>query len=286
MRAACVLQSNRKRQQPSYAVAPGLCTAGLSKTAAAVLDTAAQLASPSAAASDGPAAQNLRAALGIAVAEEHASNSADCNCAAPSALPADRAAPDLAQLAAADPCSNGSGSAHRDHLQGSQEAQGRELHAAALLGTMSAGRAASPVIVRTAISSCERGPESKGGMDLSSPGHSSPPGAQSKPLSGNAHSPSGHSSGQLNGIPGPSGNHLRFDSDTEEGAPSAAAELEDSEVIAQLHFDADEGGHVVISFNGHSMAEIPQDEDERAYSGAQAGTRRQEQSPAKSQRQR
>ena len=132
------------------------------------------------------AVNGSRAALGIAVAEEHASNSADCNCAAPSALPADRAAPDLAQLAAADPCSNGSGSAHRDHLQGSQEAEGRELHAAALLGTMSAGRAASPVIVRTAISSCERGPESKGGMDLSSPGHSSPPGAQSKPLSGNA----------------------------------------------------------------------------------------------------
>ena len=287
VRAACVLQSNRKRQPPSYAPAPGPGTAGLSKTAAAVLNTAAQLASPSTAASDGPDAQNLRAALGIAVAEEHASNSAGYDCAGPSALPADRAVPDLVQLAAADPCSNGSGSAPRDHWKGSQEAEGQEFHAAALPGTTlsDAGHADSPVFVQAARDSCQQGPESKGGMNLSSPVHSGPPRAQSKPLSGDAHSPSGHSSGQLKGIPGPSGSHLRFDSDAEEATPSAAAELEDSEVIAQLHFDADERGHMVMSFNGRSMAEMPQDKDERAQSGAQAGTRRQEITPAKSQRQ-
>lgn len=287
VRAACVLQSNRKRQQPSHAVAPGPGTAGVSKTAAAVLDTAAQLASSSTAASDGPDAQNLRAAVGIAVAEEHASNSAGYNCAESSALPADQKVPDLVQLAAADPCSNGCGSAPRDHLHGSQEAEGQEFHAAALPGTTlsDAGHAGSPVFAQAARNSCQQGPESKGGMNLSFPGHSGPPGAQSKPLSGDAHSPSGHSSGQLKGIPGPLGSHLRFDSNTEEATPSAAAELEDSEVIAQLHFDADERGHMVISFNGRSMAGKSQDKDERAQSGAQAGTRRQEQSPATSQRQ-
>ena len=287
VRADCVLQSNRKRQQPSYAVGPEPGTATLSKTAAAVLDTAAQLASPRAAASDGPDAQNLRAALGTAVAEEHASNIAGYACAELSALPADLTVPDLVQLAAADPSSNGSGSAPRDDLKGSQEVEGQESYAAALPGTMlsDTGHSASPVFAQTAKNSCQEGPESKGGMNFSSPGHSGPPGAQSKPLSGVAHSPSGHSSGQLKGIPGPSGSHLHFDSDAEEATPSAASELEDSEVIAQLHFDADERGHMVISFNGRSMAEIPQDKDERAQSGTQAGTGRQEQSPAKYQRQ-
>ena len=48
------------------------------------------------------------------------------------------------------------------------------------------------------------------------------------------------------------GSHTRFDSDDE--SPHAAPVLEDSEVIAQLAFEADEHGHLVISFSGRSMA--------------------------------
>ena len=57
---------------------------------------------------------------------------------------------------------------------------------------------------------------------------------------------------QLQGLPVAMGSHTRFDSDDE--SPHAAPVLEDSEVIAQLAFEADEHGHLVISFSGRSMA--------------------------------
>ena len=57
---------------------------------------------------------------------------------------------------------------------------------------------------------------------------------------------------QLQGVPAAIGSHTRFDSD--DGLPLTAPVLEDSEVIAQLDFEADAHGHLVISFSGRSMA--------------------------------
>ena len=65
------------------------------------------------------------------------------------------------------------------------------------------------------------------------------------------------STGLMASIPEPSGNHLRFGSDDEDGSGLADCPLEDSEVIAQLQFEQDAAGRPVIILanqrhNGHS----------------------------------
>ena len=95
---------------------------------------------------------------------------------------------------------------------------------------------------------------------------------------------------QLQGLPVAIGSHTRFDSDDE--LPLAVSVLEDSEVIAQLAFEADEHGQLVISFSGRNMVPELADSswgtrapfsadgrEEGASSCRQAGPRQQENLP-------
>ena len=198
-----------------------------------------QSAPPSPSENGMPAAQNLQAAVMAATAEELGTDSAACNNTASrltSSL-ADENLEEALRVKDIDPCgvgdavcnspavsmgdtspSGGTGAASqptRLHNGGPVAMSSSACSAAMLLGSGSA-----PCVKKQSICADEDG---RIGSRL-----------------------------QLQGLPAATGSHTRFDSDDE--PPLAAPVLEDSEVIAQLDFEADEHGHLVISFSGRSMA--------------------------------
>ena len=297
----------------------------MTETAAAILSTAEQLADPLITISIGsPAANNLQAAAGAADAEAQQGSSAACNSTAVSVVEAGQHLQGASQPVAAASLSGPAPALHRSPLQSSvhtdksspraaSSAADGEQHAIsaphmeqvspplncnclAAEESMDACATAAGVD-KTSLSlknSHDLAPEhthnalqqpldrSTGLLQSFTPAASSPPDAQPRPSSGGLDAHPG-SSAKLQGVPSPTGSHIRFDSDEE--APCAAEILEDSEVIAQLQFAADERGHVVISFNGRTIQEPPlEDRGDRAGSHARAGPRNQEQ-PNKAQRQ-
>ena len=271
-------QGSTKRQQPSGG--RSLEGGSLADTPASLLCTVKQLSSAVAASSSAPAAQNLRAAVGAAQAqaEQQPSPAPACNdiaagnhCAVPSSSA-------ISQAALVPLPQNGDPPAPSDVsglglMPGTDQSCG--LASAAL--TLSTVGAAEPdgcsVHVQSQLGSAAPADNSpRSGPDAEQAQTSVSPG----PDAGNRW--------QLQGVPSPTGSHVRFESDNDSTSPSVAAELEDSEVIAQLHFVADERGHVVISFSGRSIAEPHESEQDRMQSHAQAGSRKRD-TPTKAQRQ-
>ena len=268
-------QGGVKRQQSNGGEA--LETGPVAGTAASVLCTAEQLATPVAASSSAPAAQNLRAAVGAAQAEaeQQPSPAPACNDIAAGKQHADVFAPPSDQAGpAALPL-------HRE----AQE-PGERPEQDAMPGTSQRTDPAGGALdVRLS-----RASEPDHGTVSMQPEITAPLG--SSPRSGHdaAHRPASAALSpdagkrQLQGLPTPTGSHLRFESDDDSELPRAAAELEDSEVIAQLQFVADERGQLVISFNGRSVVEPQEAGQERMGSHAQGASRKRD-TPTKAQRQ-
>lgn len=255
----------------------------MADTPALLICTAEQLSSPVAASSSAPAAQNLRAAVGAAQAEaEQPSPTPACNDIA-------------AGNQHADPASFATDQAALVPLpqHGNSQAPGDEPSLGVMPGTGQSCKSASEALILSMVRAAE--PHHGSVHVQPQPGSAAP--ADSSPGSGPEaeHAPSSGPSGpgagdrwQLQGVPSPTGSHVRFESDDDNASPSVAAELEDSEVIAQLHFVADERGHVVISFNGRSIVEphvsAHVSEQQRMPSHAQAGPRKRD-APTNPQRQ-
>ena len=275
-------QGSTKRQQPS-------CVDILEQDpdagdAMSILCTAEQLASPVAAGSDAPAAQNLRAAVGTAraEAEQGISPALACNSMTAGKENADQSvsAPHRATPAAVP-------------QHGAAGAPGQEAGLAAVACTSHSTELAGPVLTLEQMRAAE--PDHGSGHTQSQPGITTPadssPGSWPEAEHVPSSAPSGPNTGDrwhLQGVPSPAGSHVRFQSDSDsENVPdshNAAPELEDSEVIEQLQFVADERGQVVISFNGRSVVDLCEPEPEAMQSHAQAGSRKRT-TPTKAQRQ-
>ncbi len=267
-------QGSVKRQQSNGAAAlEGGPAAG---TAASVLDTAQQLAFPVAASSSAPAAQNLRAAVGAAQAdaEQQPSLAPACNGIAADMQHSDVLVPVSGHTAPAALAQNGEAQAPSETPALPGTSQGTDPAGAALAAIP--GRASEP---NAGNASMQPQPESTAPQGSSARcGHD----AEQTPSSAALGPDAGKR--QLQGLPTPTGSHSRFESDDDGELPRAAAELEDSEVIAQLQFMADARGQLVISFNGRSIVEPSEPGKERGQSHGQAGSRKRD-TPTKAQRQ-
>ena len=268
-------QGGAKRQQSNGGAA--LEGDPVTSPVASVLGTAEQLAFPVAASSGAPAAQNLRAAVGAAQAEAEqqlppapACNNIAAGKHADDAVPASHQTAPAAQANTGDP-----------------RVPSERHEPDAVAGTSQS----SPAGAALALS---RAPEPDHGSvsmqlqpELAAPSGSSPGcGHDAEQSLSSADLGPDAGKRQLQGLPTPTGSHLRFDSDDDCELPrTAAAELEDSEVIAQLQFVADERGQLVISFDGRSIVEPQEPGQERAQTHAQAGSSRKRDTPTKPQRQ-
>ena len=197
-----------------------------------------QSASPLPSGNGMPAAQNLQTAVMAAAAEEHGTGSAACN-NTPSRLTSSLADGNVAEALSSKDVesgmlnavcssvalsmggkllSNGSAAASQPSQLHNREPQAVSISVCSAAVLLEAG--SMPCAEKDSISADEDG---QIGSRL-----------------------------QLQGLPVAIGSHTRFDSDDD--SSRAASVLEDSEVIAQLDFEADERGHLVISFSGRSMA--------------------------------
>ena len=298
------LQGAKKRQQAAVSGPPEKqdgAQRAHRDSVAAVLSTAQQLAphvsqstaSPSAqelrAAGNGPsalllpsgngmpAAQNLQAAVAAAAAEEHGNDSAACNSTA-SRLVSSAAGKDVEEAL----------SSRLIDALGARDAI-CDSAAVSMGGASPSGSsvaASQPLLMHDGGREAMSSPACPAGM---LPKAGSAPRAEQQSISADEDGQMG-SRLQLQGLPVSIGSHTRFDSDDE--SPLAAPVLEDSEVIAQLDFEADEHGHLVISFNGRSMAPESADSswsnltppsansrEDGAGSRRQAGPRQQEHLP-------
>ena len=186
-----------------------------------------------------PAAQNLQAAVMAATAEEHGTGSAACNDTASrlTSSVADDAFQEALRVKDICPCSVG------DAVCNSQAvSMGGALPSGGSAAASEPARLHSREPQAMSSSACSAAVLLDAG---------SAPCAEKQSTSGPEDGQSG-SRLQLQGLPVAIGSHTRFGSDDE--SPLAAPILEDSEVIAQLNFEADEHGHLVISFSGRSMA--------------------------------
>ena len=275
-------QGSTKRQQPSCAESlEGNPVAGM---AVSILCAVEQLAFPVIAGSDAPAAQNLQAAVGTAraEAEQGPSPTPACNSMAAGMQNGDHSVPASHRAApAALP------------RFGEARAPGQEPGLDAVLCTSQSTDSATAAIAMGHMRAAE--PDHGSGHTKAQPGKTAPP--DSSPESGQdaertpSSAPSGRDAGdrwQLQGVPSPAGSHVRFesdnDNDNDHDSPSAAPELEDSEVIEQLQFVADSQGQVVISFTGRSVVDACDPGQETMQSHAQAGSRKRS-TPTKAQRQ-
>lgn len=185
-----------------------------------------------------PAAQNLQTAVMAAAAEEHGTGRAACN------NTSGRLASSLADGNAAEPLSSKDIDPGVFHAVCSSAAVSM---GGALLSDGSA-EASKPTRLHN------REPQSMSSSACSAAlllEAGSAPCAEKHSISADEDGQIG-SRLQLQGVPAAIGSHTRFDSD--DGLPLTAPVLEDSEVIAQLDFEADAHGHLVISFSGRSMA--------------------------------
>ena len=210
------MQGNKKRQQPSTADSPNKAC-DINVTAAAICSTAEQLASPLITSNDTPAAQNLQAALCTAEIEANIGSSGPaCNSTAVSMQHAYHSLPEAGQLAAiAD-----------ESLAPSEQPQQDAMPPF----SQRTAPASSPLqLENSKAAEIELGDgHSQPHLENSSPLQSGPTGPSSEldarsipaPVSADWHA---GLSPQLQGLPEPTGSHIRFDSGDDDDMPSAAA---------------------------------------------------------------
>jgi len=212
-----LVQGNKKRQQPS--TADSLNTAcDISVTAAAICGTAEQLAFPLTTSNDAPAAQNLQAALGTAEIEANIGLSGPaCNSTVASMQHDCHFLPEAGQLAAI------AGESLAPNEQPEQDAMPPPF-------SQSTAPASSPLQLEDSkaakfdLRDGHSRPhlENSTLLQCSPTGPSSGPDARSMPTPVSEDSHAGLSP-QLQGLPEPTGSHIRFDSDDDDNMPSAAA---------------------------------------------------------------
>jgi len=210
------VQGIRKRQQPSTADSPNKAC-DISVIAAAICSTAEQLASPLTISSDAPAAQNLRAALDTAEIEANIGSSGPaCNSKVVSVQHDCHFLPEAGQLAAI------AGESLAPSQQPEQDATPpfSQRTAPASSPLQSEDSKAAESELRDGHSWPHL--ESSSLLQSSPMGASSEPDARFMPTPVSVDSHAGLSP-ELQGVPEPTGSHIRFDSDDDDNMPSAAA---------------------------------------------------------------